>query len=337
MLRKILIIIVIIGIIGAMLAMLAWRELQDFEARPFSLEGEATLWLAPGSSYPAMVRELSRLGLTSNDWRWQWLGRLRNPMLKAGEYRLVSGDNPASLFEQMRYGGVVNHRLTVIEGWTTEQLRKELANDSRLQQQTAGWSDAQLMQQLGCSECFSEGRFLPETYFFVRGDSDFDVLQRAYDSMQQVLNQAWQQRDPELPIDHADELLVLASLIEMETTDPRELTEVAGVFKRRLQTGMRLQTDPTVVYGIESRQDEPFDGRIRRVHLQTDHPWNTYTRRGLPPTPIGLPGLASIQAAARPAEGDTLYFVAKGDGTHQFSRTLAEHNRAVDRYIRGRN
>ena len=337
MLRKLLIIIILAIVSVAVAGVVAWRELQAFEQRPFNLEGEATLWLAPGSSYSAMVRELSRLGLTENDWRWQWLGRLHQPLLKAGEYRLVAGDHPASLFEQMRYGGVVNHRMTIIEGWTTARLRQELRADSRLRHTTSDWSDQQLMAELGCADCFAEGRFLPETYFFVRGDSDFELLQRAFNDMQQALNEAWQQRDSELPVERAEQLLVLASLVEMETTDPSELGEVAGVFKRRLQAGMRLQTDPTVVYGIEGRQDEPFDGRIRRVHLQTDHPWNTYTRHGLPPTPIGLPGLASIQAAARPAHGDTYYFVARGDGTHQFSRTLAEHNRAVDRYIRGRN
>ena len=337
MFRKILILIIFSSAALAVAGVFAWRELQAFEQRPFNLNGEATLWLAPGSSYPAMVRELNRLGLTANDWRWQWLGRLRNPVLKAGEYRLLPGDHPDSLLERIRSGDVVSHRLTIIEGWTTARLRQELRTDSRLLQTTLDWSDQRLMDELGCADCFAEGRFLPETYFFVRGDSDFELLQRAFDGMQQAVNEAWEARDNEVPIEQPEQLLVLASLVEMETTDPSELGEVAGVFKRRLQAGMRLQTDPTVVYGIEGRQDQPFDGRIRRVHLQTDHPWNTYTRHGLPPTPIGLPGLASIRAAARPAEGDTYYFVARGDGTHQFSRTLAEHNRAVDRYIRGRN
>ena len=337
MIRKLFILFVLCLISVAVAGYLAWRELEDFEQRPLSLDGDAVLWLAPGTSYPAMVRELSRLGATTDDWRWQWLGRLHNPMLKAGEYRLMPCDTPRSLLARIAGSDVIHHRLTVVEGWTTAEMRQELASDSRLVQQTQDLSDEQLMQQLGCADCFAEGRFLPETYFFVRGDSDLDILQRSFDAMQQAVDHAWQQRDPELPLEHPDELLVLASLIEMETTDARELGEVAGVFKRRLQVGMRLQTDPTVVYNIHQRQDEPFDGRIRRVHLQTDHPWNTYTRHGLPPTPIGLPGLAAIQAAARPADGDTFYFVAKGDGTHQFSRTLAEHNRAVDRYIRGRN
>jgi UPF0755 protein len=188
------------------------------------------------------------------------------------------------------------------------------------------------MARFGCTDCPAEGRFLPETYFFLRASSDLALLERAYLAMEDALAEAWAQRAEDLPIDSPDELLILASLIERETGAPFERPEVAGVFKRRLQRGMRLQTDPTVVYGL----DDSFDGRIRRVHLRTDHPWNTYTRHGLPPTPIALPGRASLQAAANPAAGTALYFVSKGDGSHQFSDTLAEHNAAVDRYIRGR-
>jgi UPF0755 protein len=186
------------------------------------------------------------------------------------------------------------------------------------------------MARLGCAECFAEGRFLPETYQFVRGDSDLDLLKRAYAAMRGALADAWTDRREGLPLESPEELLVLASLVEMETMAAAERARVAGVFVRRLQRGMRLQTDPTVVYPLED-----FDGRIRRVHLRTDHPWNTYTRGGLPPTPIALPGEASLHAAANPADGEALYFVSRGDGTHHFSRTLEEHNRAVARYILG--
>ncbi|MEM1080570.1 MAG: endolytic transglycosylase MltG [Pseudomonadota bacterium] len=318
------------------LAGAAWwliQQLDDFEQQPLSVGHHATLWLPPGSSYTRLVNELERLGMTGNHWRWRWWGRLRAPVLQAGEYRVEPGVTAQGLFSQIAAGQVMTHRFTIIEGWTTERLRSELEAESRLESATAAWTDDELMTALGCVDCFAEGRFLPETYFFSRGDRDYDVLKRAFDDMQDVLERAWQLRATDLPIQSTNELLVLASLVEMETTDPSELAEVSGVFKRRLQAGMRLQTDPTVVYGIEG----PFDGRIRRVHLQTDHPWNTYTRHGLPPTPIAMPGQAAIEAAAQPAAGDTFYFVARGDGTHQFSRTLDEHNRAVNRYIRGRH
>ncbi|MEN1729520.1 MAG: endolytic transglycosylase MltG, partial [Pseudomonadota bacterium] len=221
---------------------------------------------------------------------------------------------------------------TIVEGWTLRELRQRLAQDPRLAQDSAEWNDEALMAHLGCSDCPAEGRFLPETYFFLRGSSDLELLERSYSAMEAALDEAWAGRAADLPIQNADELLILASLIERETGAPFERPEVAGVFKRRLQLGMRLQTDPTVVYGL----DDSFDGRIRRVHLRTDHPWNTYTRHGLPITAIALPGRASLLAAAQPADGSSLYFVSRGDGTHQFSDTLQEHNAAVDRYIRGR-
>jgi UPF0755 protein len=185
---------------------------------------------------------------------------------------------------------------------------------------------------VGCPECAAEGRFLPETYFFVRGSSDLALLQRAHDALQEALSAAWSDRAEDLPLDSPYELLIMASLIERETGQAGERSRIAGVFVRRLEKGMRLQTDPTVMYGL----GDDFQGRLRRVHLRTDHPWNTYTRHGLPLTPIALPGRASLEAAARPADGTALYFVSRGDGSHQFSDTLSEHNAAVDRYIRGR-
>jgi len=330
--RRLIIGILLMAGLGAGIGAWLLADWQQFRERPLSADGVVNLWLGSGSSFQDMVRELELLGLTRFDWRWRLLGRIEAPVLQAGEYRLEPGMSVSELLEMVVAGRIRKHRLTIVEGWTLEQLRAELTKDPRLQKIAAGFSNARLMQQLGCSGCEAEGRFLPETYFFVRGSSDLDLLKRAYLAMEEALAEAWAERRADLPVDEPYELLVLASLIERETGRAQERARIAGVFVRRLERGMRLQTDPTVIYGL----GEDFRGRLRRVHLRTDHPWNTYTRHGLPPTPIALPGRASLQAAARPAEGTALYFVSRGDGSHHFSDTLAEHNAAVDRYIRGR-
>ena len=309
-----------------------WHEWNRFHALPLNPDGELQLWVAPGTSYSGLVRELERLGLAQPDWQWRLFGRLHAPGVQAGEYRIPAASSVAALMQQLERGETRDHRLTIIEGWTLNRLRAELANDPRLVNRGHDLSEAELMEGLGCTGCFGEGRFLPETYFFTRGSSDLDILRRAYRAMEEALAAAWSGRGQDLPLASPEELLVLASIIERETGQAAERSEVAGVFVRRLQRGMRLQTDPTVMYGL----GDDFDRRLRRVHLRTDHPWNTYTRHGLPPTPIALPGRDSLQAAARPAEGTALYFVSRGDGTHQFSDTLTEHNAAVNRYIRGR-
>lgn len=314
------------------LAGLAWRDWQRFQSVPINPHGALNLWVAPGSSYAGLVRDLQHLGLVQPGWEWRLLGRLQGPTLKAGEYRVAAGTDLPGLLDQLARGQTRQHRLTVVEGWTLERLRDELAGDPRLRSEAAGLSDAELMDRLGCEDCFAEGWFLPETYFFNRGSSDLDLLRRAHEAMQEALSATWLARDPEVPLASPEELLVLASIVERETGAAAERARVAGVFARRLNLGMRLQTDPTVIYGL----GPDFDGRLRRVHLRSDHPWNTYTRHGLPPTPIALPGLDSLRAAARPAAGTALYFVSRGDGTHQFSDTLDQHNAAVNRYIRGR-
>jgi UPF0755 protein len=327
--------IVVIGLTATLLAAAVvvaslWQGYRAFASAPIGADGEAVLWVRPGDTLISVATRLERLGLAAADWRWRALGRVEQPLIQAGEYRVRSEDTPVSLVERMVAGDVVRHRFTIVEGWTLARLRAALARDPRLARAAGALSDEQLMARLGCEGCFAEGRFLPETYQFVRGDRDLDLLQRAYAAMERALAAAWADRRADLPLESPDELLVLASLVEMETMVAAERARVAGVFVRRLQRGMRLQTDPTVVYPLED-----FEGRIRRVHLTTDHPWNTYTRGGLPPTPIALPGAASLRAAARPADGEALYFVARGDGTHHFSRTLEEHNRAVARYILG--
>ncbi|MEE4638865.1 MAG: endolytic transglycosylase MltG [Wenzhouxiangella sp.] len=316
------------GLIGGQ----AWRDWQHFQTVAINPDGELNLWLAPGSSFVGLVRDLQHLGLASSRWEWRLLGRLNDPALKAGEYQIEAGTTVIKLLDQLERGEIRQHRLTVVEGWTLGRLRSELSGDPRLRSEIAGLSDAELMDRLGCPDCFAEGWFLPETYFFTRGSSDFALLTRAHQAMKDALADSWAEREPDLPLSSPEELLILASLIERETGAAPERARVAGVFIRRLNLGMRLQTDPTVIYGLGPE----FDGRLRRVHLRSDHPWNTYTRHGLPPTPIALPGRESLSAAARPAAGTALYFVSRGDGTHQFSDTLEQHNAAVNRYIRGR-
>lgn len=332
MIRNILIFITIIFIAAAIVAALAWRDYRQFADRPIVQSGEARIWIRPGDTLGSLVARLDLLGLAEPGWQWRLLGRLEQPMIKTGEYRLAAGESPRALLARLDRGDVVRHSFTIVEGWNLARLRDELQRDSRLRQVVADLAAETLMEKLGCVDCFGEGWFLPETYQFVRGDSDLDLLARAHRGMREALAVAWAGRISGLPIETPEALLVLASLVELEAVVAEEREQVAGVFVRRLKRGMRLQTDPTVVYGIEGA----FDGRIRRVHLTTDHPWNTYTRHGLPPTPIALPGRASIAAAAHPADGEALYFVARGDGRHHFSATLAEHNRAVARYILGR-
>lgn len=331
--RRLIIGFFLIAVLAAGVAGWLLLEWKQFRQRPLTTTGDAVnLWLDSGTSFQGMVRQLERLGLTRLDWRWRLLGRIQSPVLQAGEYRIEPGASAMQLIEQVVAGRVRKHRFTIVEGWTVREMRAELTADPRLRKIAADLEEGRLMRRLGCDGCEAEGRFLPETYFFVRGSSDLDLLERAYEAMAGALEGAWSERDEGLPLGDAYELLVLASLIERETGQSGERARIAGVFVRRLERGMRLQTDPTVMYGL----GEDFEGRLRRVHLRTDHPWNTYTRHGLPPTPIALPGRASLQAAARPAEGTALYFVSRGDGSHQFSDTLAEHNAAVDRYIRGR-
>ncbi|MFN2333640.1 MAG: endolytic transglycosylase MltG, partial [Wenzhouxiangellaceae bacterium] len=263
------------------MASLAWRDYRQFENAVLVERGTLTLFVESGETLSTLVSKLDRLGLDQRDWRWRLAGRLHRPSIQAGEYRIEAGASRLQVLARLARGEVVRHRFTIIEGWTLARLRRALAEDSRLVQHVPELPVGELMQRLGCENCFAEGWFLPETYQFARGDRDLDLLARSYRAMGRELDRAWHQRDPALPLATPEELLILASLVEMESMIDRERAQVAGVFIRRLQRGMRLQTHPTVVYGL----DDDFDGRIRTIHLRTDHPWNTYTRHGLPPTP----------------------------------------------------
>jgi UPF0755 protein len=262
------------------------------------------------------------------EW-FRWSGDARK--IRAGSYEIHTGDTPRTLLEKMVQGRETLEAVRFIEGWTLRQLRAELAQAPSLKPTTAAMSDAQLMAALGAPGVPAEGRFFPDTYIYSRGVSDLTVLRRAHRSMELRLAEVWGQRAPDLPLKSPAELLTLASIVEKETGRAGDRGLVAGVFINRLRIGMPLQTDPTVIYGL----GPAFDGNLRKRDLLADTPFNTYTRGGLPPTPIALPGMASLRATVRPDATRALYFVARGDGSSVFSENLAEHNRAVNKYQRG--
>jgi len=267
------------------------------------------------------------------EWLYQWFrwsGDARR--IRAGSYEIETGATPRTLLAKMVQGDEAMESVRLIEGWTFRQWRAELAKAPHLKPVAAAMDEATLMAALGVPGIAAEGRFFPDTYRFSRGVSDLTVLKRAYAMQRQRLEAAWAQRADGLPLRTADEALILASIVEKETGRPADRGLIAGVFINRLRIGMPLQTDPTVIYGL----GEAFDGNLRKRDLQADTPYNTYTRRGLPPTPIAMPGQASLNAALRPDATKALYFVARGDGTSAFSDNLADHNRAVNQFQRGR-
>jgi UPF0755 protein len=252
----------------------------------------------------------------------------RASQIKAGSYLLEHPVTPLELLEVLAKGEVIPQQVSVIEGWTFKQLRATLDAEPDLKHDTAGLSDAEVLQRIGATEAHPEGLFFPDTYNFAAGSSDLAVLKRAYQSMQQHLQEGWAGREAGLPLKSPYQALILASIVEKETGTPEDRPMIAGVFINRLRKGMLLQTDPTVIYGLGSK----FDGNLRKRDLLADTPYNTYTRAGLTPTPIALPGLAALQATLHPAQTDALYFVARGDGSSHFSGSLNEHNRAVNKY-----
>ena len=252
--------------------------------------------------------------------------------IKAGNYEIAAGTTPYSLLQKLARGEESLRALTLVEGWNWRQVRAALAREEALQPDSAGLSDAALMQRLGRAGMPPEGRFFPDTYTYAKGSSDLAVLRRALHAMDRHLEAAWAQRASDSPLKSPEQALILASIVEKETGRASDRPMIAGVFSNRLRIGMLLQTDPTVIYGL----GDQFDGNLRKRDLQTDTPWNTYTRAGLPPTPIAMPGKAALLAAVQPQATKALYFVAKGDGSSHFSASLDEHNRAVNRYQRGR-
>lgn len=297
--------------------------------------GRATLDLTiePGTSSRAMAQAVVDAGVqTSPTLLFAWF-RLsgQSRQMRAGSYEIPPGTTPQRLLRMLVNGEESLRTVTIVEGWNWRQVRQALAKADRLKPDSRGLSDEALMARLGRPGVTPEGRFFPDTYAYAKGTSDLVVLQRALKAMDQQLAQAWQSRQAYVSLTSPEQALILASIVEKETGKAQDRAEISGVFHNRLRIGMRLQTDPTVIYGL----GEAFDGNLRRVHLTTDTPWNTYTRAGLPPTPIAMPGKAALLAAVQPAKTPAIYFVARGDGSSHFSATLDEHNRAVNRYQRG--
>ena len=306
-----------------------WQQYQRFLDTPLDIEETGfVVNVEPGASIRFVLLKLERQGITVMDWRWRLLSRLQPVTIKTGEYAMVQGMLPLQFLRLLASGKVVNYRFTIVEGWSVKQLLVALGKDPVLIQTIE--TVAELEDLPGLPPGNPEGWFLPETYAYVRGDSDLQILRRAYRDMQEGLASAWAGRETGLPYETQEELLIMASIIEKETSLASERADIAGVFVRRLLQRWRLETDPTVIYGM----GESYKGNIRRSDLKRDTAYNTYTRHGLPPTPIALPGLASLQAAANPAAGDVMFFVANGQGGHTFSSTLEAHNKAVKQFIK---
>ncbi len=324
--------IVLAVLLGVGGGALAWDVL-SFLNRPLPVSEPRMLQVKPGSNFHTLGRQWVDEGLI----RWPHHARYlrlyarlsgKATQLKAGEYRIQPGMTARQLVDGLVSGRAYQYALTIIEGWTFQQMMQAVARSSALRHTLPDTSAETVMQALGRAGEHPEGRFFPDTYHFPGGTTDVDFLRRAYNTMTRILEQEWPKRAPDLPLNSAYEALILASIVEKETGQPQERAEIAGVFIRRLRLGMLLQTDPTVIYGMGSA----FDGNIRLADLRRDTPYNTYTRSGLTPTPICLPGRDAIHAALHPAPGDTLYFVSRGDGSHYFSSSLEEHNQAVRKY-----
>jgi len=288
--------------------------------------------IAQGSSIRAAMRQVQQAGVPASPLLMEVLARGSGTRsLKAGSYRVEGGTTPLSLLDTLARGNTIKESLTIIEGWNFAQMRAEISRQKYLRQDSADMDVPTLMQKVAPGYSFPEGLFYPDTYFFDRGTSDLLVLQQAHQRMLKMLDEAWAKRAPQLPFKEPYDALIMASIVEKETGAPADRQKVAAVFVNRLKRGMLLQTDPTVIYGI----GPTFDGNLRKVDLQTDTPYNTYTRSGLPPTPIALPGRAALNAALNPAATEALFFVARGDGSSEFSNNLDDHNRAVNKYQRG--
>jgi UPF0755 protein len=318
-------------LLGAM-AFSGWMAWFAFAAVPLKVNPQS-FDIRPGLGLKGAAQAMAAAGVEFLPWQFALLGRMagmdRN--IKAGSYEVAPGVTPWELLKKLTSGDVTQTEIVLVEGRTFRQLRAQLDAHADLRHDTAGLSDAEVLKRLGAAESHPEGLFFPDTYLFARQSSDLDILRRAYGAMRRRLAWEWESRDPSMPYKTPYEALIMASIVEKETGIAADRGKVASVFVNRLRRGMLLQTDPTVIYGM----GEAFDGNIRKRDLTTDTAWNTYTRPGLPPTPIAMPGVASIQAALRPPPSDFLYFVARGDGSSVFSRTLEEHNRAVNKYQRG--
>ena len=302
--------------------------------RPLALVAPTVdLSIDPGQTPREIAQEVVRSGVDSNASALYWWFRLSGEArrIRAGSYELDRNTTPLRLLNKLVRGEETLESVTLVEGWNLKQVRDALRSAPYLRPQTQGLSEPALMTLLGRPGQAAEGRFFPDTYTYARGSTDLALLSRAARAMDRRLETAWTQRDPAGVLQTPEQALILASIVEKETGRASDRALIAAVFSNRLRLGMRLQTDPTVIYGLGDR----FDGNLHKIDLQTDTAWNTYTRNGLPPTPIAMPGKAALLAAVRPARSNALYFVARGDGSSEFSASLTAHNMAVNKYQRG--
>ncbi len=311
----------------------AWALWWLYQPLPLSAP-TVDLSIEPGTTPRGVAQTAVESGVVTNpDLLYAWFrfsGQDRQ--IKAGSYEIEPGTTPRGLLQKLVRGEEALRAITMVEGWTFKQVREALGRAEQLKPESRGLSNEAIMAAIGRPGVLPEGRFFPDTYTYAKGSSDLAVLRRALHAMDKRLDAAWAQRAPGISVKTPDEALILASIVEKETGRPSDRADISAVFNNRLRIGMPMQTDPTVIYGM----GDAFDGNLRRRDLQTDTPFNTYTRAGLPPTPIAMPGKASLIAAVQPASSKALYFVARGDGTSHFSGSLDEHNRAVDKYQRGK-
>ena len=329
--RRIVLVLLVLALLAGAASAIAFRQ---WLSRPLATGDTAVeIEIPRGQPLSATAQALAERGWLDHPRLLVLYARLTgaDARMRAGEYRIEPGTTPAALLRQFASGAVLQHGLTIVEGWSFRELRRAIEREARLEQTLRGQDDAEVMRRLGEPGQHPEGLFFPDTYLFDKGTADVDLLRRARERMQRELATAWDERDDDLPIGSPYEALILASIVEKETALAGERARISGVFVERLRRGMRLQTDPTVIYGIGPK----FDGNLRRSDLERDGPYNTYVRAGLPPTPIALPGAESLRAAVRPDERGELYFVATGlgDGSHRFSKTHVEHERAVAEYL----
>jgi len=326
--KKILLLLVL-GVLGAGAALTYWAR------DPLMAEGAPPLefTVTPGSSMRSALRQVESSGVPASPIMMELLARgLGTRSVKPGSYRLKAGATPLSLLDALARGDTIRESITIIEGWTFAQMRAEIGRHPWLRHESEALDEAAWLASVVPGYDHPEGLFYPDTYVFDRGTSDLYIYRLAHQQQMKKLDQAWAKRSSDLPYASPYEALIMASIVEKETAREQDRTRVASVFVNRLRQGMRLQTDPTVIYGMGER----FDGNLRKRDLQEDTAYNTYQREGLPPTPIALPGQAALQASLHPAQGNDLYFVARGDGSSEFSSNLDDHNRAVDKYQRRR-
>ncbi len=333
--KKLAGIAVTLALVLALLSTLAYLHVQSVLDTPLDVPASGvTVEIPAGTPFSSVSHNLVEQGLISDDrvlrWYARWTGQAS--AIHAGEYMIDAGTTPRMLLDQFTSGNVKLYSFTIVEGWNHREMLSALQAHPEIKATMTDEDWPVLLEELGSTETWPEGLFLPETYRFPRGTTDRTLLSRAYRLMQATLHEEWSSRAPDAPVGDPYDALILASIVEKETARADERRRIAGVFARRLQKGMRLQTDPTVIYGI----GPSFNGNLTRRDLQTDTPYNTYTRHGLPPTPIAMPGRAAIHSALNPADGDELYFVATGlgDGSHKFSKTIEEHEAAVQEYLK---